>query len=566
MAASKRRKRGRKALVTVLIILAVLIVAGAVTVKLLRDRVTEAYGQKNTTEILTATVSRGSISTTISGSGVLSQQEASSVSVPSGVAVQTVRFEVGDTVKEGDKLASVHMPSVLTAINALQETLDDLDKEIATAAKETVDTYIRSSVKGRVKQIYCAEGDSVLSVMYAHNALMVLSLDGYLSFEIPAGTLAAGDALTVALSDGTEFAGTVDSVADDTATVLITDDKPLVGDTATALDAEGNALGSGELTIHQPLSITGYAGTVNRINVRENQLVYAKSILVMLKDTAFTANYETLLTERASCEEAYNDLVRLYKVGAIYAPVSGKISTLSETESEENEEDEWTLMEIVPQENMIVSASVDESDILAVSVGQEASVVISSIGEDAFTGTVTAIEQTGTSSNGVTTYAVEVTMDRTEKMYPNMSATVSIRIEGVDDALIVPEKAVTKTRDSAYVYTSVNETTGELSGMVEVETGLSGGGYIEITSGLKEGDTVYYKETATNDFANFMNGFGGNMGGFGGNSGNRPGSGGSGGFGGNSGGMPNPGGSGGNRPSGSGNGSGSGRRRGNGGD
>ena len=238
MAASKRRKRGRKALVTVLIILAVLIVAGAVTVKLLRDRVTEAYGQKNTTEILTATVSRGSISTTISGSGVLSQQEATSVSVPSGVAVQTVRFEVGDTVKEGDKLASVHMPSVLTAINALQETLDDLDKEIATAAKETVDTYIRSSVKGRVKQIYCAEGDSVLSVMYAHNALMVLSLDGYLSFEIPAGTLAAGDALTVALSDGTEFAGTVDSVADDTATVLITDDKPLVGDTATALDAE----------------------------------------------------------------------------------------------------------------------------------------------------------------------------------------------------------------------------------------------------------------------------------------------------------------------------------------
>ena len=563
MAASKRRKRGRKALVTVLIILAVLIVAGAVTVKLLRDRVTEAYGQKNTTEILSATVTRGSISTTISGSGVLSQQEAASVSVPSGVAIQTVRFEVGDTVKEGDKLASIHMPSALTAINALQDILDDLDKEIADAAVETVDTYIRSSVRGRVKQIYCAEGDSVLSVMYAHNALMVLSLDGYLSFEIPAGTLAAGDALTVALSDGTEYPGIVDSVADDTATVLITDNKPLVGDTATAFDPEGNALGAGELCIHQPLSITGYAGTVSHINIAENRIVYARSTLLTLKDTAFTANYETLLAERSSVEEEYNALIRLYKIGAIYAPISGKISMLSETESEENEEDEWTLMEIVPQENMIVSASVDESDILAVSVGQEAGVVISSIGEDAFTGTVTAIEQTGTSSNGVTTYAVEVTMDRTEKMYPNMSATVSIRIEGVDDALIVPGKAVTKTRDSAYVYTSVDETTGELSGMVEVKTGLSGGGSIEITSGLKEGDTVYYKETATNDFSNFMNGFGSNPGGFGGYSGNRPNSGGSGGFGGNSGGMPNPGSSGG-RPSGSGNGSG--RRRGNGGD
>lgn len=166
-----------------------LIAAGAVTVKILRDRVTEAYGQKNTTEVLSASVTRGNISTTISGSGVLSQQEATSVSVPSGIAVQGVRFEAGDTVAENDKLAGIHMPSVLTAINALQETLDDLDKEIADAAKETVDTYIRSTVKGRVKEIYCAEGDSVLSVMYAHNALMVLSLDGYLAFEIPAGSL-----------------------------------------------------------------------------------------------------------------------------------------------------------------------------------------------------------------------------------------------------------------------------------------------------------------------------------------------------------------------------------------
>ena len=61
MASSKRRKRGRKVLATVLIIFAVLISVGAITVKLLKDRVTKAYGQKNTTEILSATVTRGRI-------------------------------------------------------------------------------------------------------------------------------------------------------------------------------------------------------------------------------------------------------------------------------------------------------------------------------------------------------------------------------------------------------------------------------------------------------------------------------------------------------------------------
>ena len=78
-----------------------------------------------------------------------------------------------------------------------------------------------------------------------------------------------------------------------------------------------------------------------------------------------------------------------------------------------------------------------------------------------------------------------------------------------------------------------------------MKTGLTGGGYIEITEGLQEGDTVYYIKKQTNDFSSFMGGFGGN---------NRGGSspGGSG-FGGSMpGGGERPNGSGGNRPSGSG--------------
>ena len=130
-------------------------------------------------------------------------------------------------------------------------------------------------------------------------------------------------------------------------------------------------------------------------------------------------------------------------------------------------------------------------------------------------------------------------------MLPRMSATVSIRIEGVDDALLLPEDAVTKTRTSAYVYTSVNETTGELEGMVEVKTGLTGGGYIEITEGLREGDTVYYIKKQSNDFSSFMSGFGNNnRGGSSSGGSNRPGSGSN---------RPSgSGGSGGNRPSGGG--------------
>ena len=552
MANSKKKNRRRKTLSTVLILLAILIAGAAVGIKYLRQHVTENYGSKSSDEAQTATVTVGSISTTITGSGTLSAQETTDVSIPSTVALRSLCVEEGDTVEEGDILAYLDLTSVMSAMNDLQTELEELDSDIADAAKETVDNVMKSTVVGRVKGIYCEAGDSVLSIMYEHGALMTISLDGHMAVDIPTAGLSAGDTVTVTLSDGTAYPGTVDEVREDEAVVLITDNKPLLGDKATVTGEEGKTLGTGELYIHQPLNITGYAGTVSRLMVTENAPVTKNRILLYLTDTTFTANYDALLQQRAQVEDDLNELISLYRTGVVRAPLAGKVESITdEQETVEGAEvpAEWTFAVIRPQEKMIATASIDESNILSVEVGQTASVTISSISDDPFTGEVTSIEKTGTSTSGVTGYSVEVTLDRTEKMLTRMSATVSIRIEGVDDALLLPEDAVTKTRTSAYVYTSVNLTSGELEDMVEVKTGLTGGGYIEITEGLKEGDTVYYTKKKSNDFSSFMGGFGGGFGGggFGGGSG-------SGGFS-----MPG-GGSGGG--SGSGSGSGSSRPRG----
>ena len=550
MANSKKKNRRRKTLSTVLILLAILIAGAAVGIKYLRQHVTENYGSKSSDEAQTATVTVGSISTTITGSGTLSAQETTDVSIPSTVALRSLCVEEGDTVEEGDILAYLDLTSVMSAMNDLQTELEELDSDIADAAKETVDNVMKSTVVGRVKGIYCEAGDSVLSIMYEHGALMTISLDGHMAVDIPTAGLSAGDTVTVTLSDGTAYPGTVDEVREDEAVVLITDNKPLLGDKATVTDEEGKTLGTGELYIHQPLNITGYAGTVSRLMVTENAPVTKNRILLYLTDTTFTANYDALLQQRAQVEDDLNELISLYRTGVVRAPLAGKVESITdEQETVEGAEvpAEWTFAVIRPQEKMIATASIDESNILSVEVGQTASVTISSISDDPFTGEVTSIEKTGTSTSGVTGYSVEVTLDRTEKMLTRMSATVSIRIEGVDDALLLPEDAVTKTRTSAYVYTSVNLTSGELEGMVEVQTGLTGGGYIEITEGLKEGDTVYYTKKKSNDFSSFMGGFGG---GFGGGS--------SGGW---SGGFSMPGGGSGGG-SGSGSGSGSSRPRG----
>ena len=405
MANSRKKNRRRKTLSAVLVVLAILIAGAAVGVKLLRQRVTEAYGEKSKETAQKATVTVGSISTTISGSGTLAAQEATEVTVPSSVSLRSLCVEEGDTVEEGDVLVYLDLTSVLTAMNELQTELEALDSDIAEAAREALSTTVKSTVTGRVKAIYCQNGDSVLSAMYEHGALLTISLDGYMAVDIPAKAVLEGDPLTVTLSDGSTYSGIAGERNGETIAVLVTDDKPLLGDEAVVTNGEGQELGRGLLYIHQPLNVTGYAGTVSRLSVAENAPVTKNRILMYLSDTVFTANYDALLQQRAQLEEELNELISLYKLGVIRAPLSGKVSSITEEqETVEGTEApaEWTFAVLQPQEKMIVSASIDESNILAVELGQAASITISSISEEPFSGQVTSIEKTGSSCSGVT--------------------------------------------------------------------------------------------------------------------------------------------------------------------
>ncbi|MCD7769287.1 MAG: HlyD family efflux transporter periplasmic adaptor subunit [Oscillospiraceae bacterium] len=513
--AAARRKRVRRTII-ILLVVAVVLVAG---VLFLRQYVTENYGSTDDgDEIQTAEVTTGSIISTVSGSGTLTSDDVEEVTIPSSVTISTYYVSEDDTVEEGDILATVDTDSVLEALADVQTQLDELDEELEEASEDSVSSTLTSSVSGRVKVIYAEADDDVSTVMYEYGALMILSLDGYMAVDIETTDYEVGDSVTVVDSDGDSYTGTVSAVSAGVTTILLTDNGPVYEDTVTVDDTY-----TGTLYIHEPLKITGYAGTVSSVSVSENTSVSSGTTLLNLSNTSYSANYNQLLVEREELEELYQTLITLYKDGAITAPVSGTVESVSSTSSSSSSgnsstngmtgdsasgssSSETTVVTIDPNTSMSVTISVDETDILSVAVGQEASLTISSIGDDTFTGSVTEVDKTATSSGGVSVYSVVVTVDKTEEMLSGMSASVYITIEGVDNALLLPEEAVQTTSSTAYVYTEYDETTGELSGMVEVTTGLSNGTYIEITDGLSEGDTVYYT-TSEDEFSSFS--FGG---------------------------------------------------------
>ena len=229
--------------------------------------------------------------------------------------------------------------------------------------------------------------------------------------------------------------------------------------------------------------------------------------------------------------------------GAVLAAADGSIYSV-----DYSDEATTAVVTLSTDEKMSVTISVDESDILSLELGQTVTVSVPSVSdEEIFAGTLTEINRTSSSSG---TYSAVIEVEKVEGMLSGMTASVSVRIEGVDDAILIPIEALHKTSDGAYVYTSYDEELQEYGGRVDVVTGLENSTYVEIRSGLNVGDTVYYTEQETG-FGNFGGmGFGnrgnGGFGNTGDGSGNMPDMGNMPGFGGGE--VPDIGG--GNRPNG----------------
>ncbi len=462
-----------------------------------------------------------------SGSGTLQPSDSVQTQIPATVKILSFSAENGDTVAAGDAIAQVDKTSVLKAMYEVQELLSQLDGELAKVQGNTLADTVTAQAAGRVKAIYVAQGDSVSASMYQNGALLLISLGGSMTVEVEsAASVTVGQSLTVTLSDGTSLEGKVQQSHSGKITVTTTDDGPVPGDTVTVTDEDGNTLGTGTLNVSSPLKVMTYSGTVGSIAVSVNQEVEMGDVLLTLEDTQDTARYEALLDTRKSLTDLLQSLTQMYQEGVIRAGSSGIVSGVGEEAAAvttaaagssmpsmggnnqmpstggsfgQQEEQETvyevqmsTLCAITPAERMTVDISVDELDILSLSTGQEAAITLDALPGQSFTGTVKKINPTGTNDGGSTKYTVTVEVAKTKQMLIGMNASVRVEVSTLPGILTVPAAAVYEDGNRTYVYTALDEKTGEPTKAVDVTTGSSDGTNIEILSGLTSGDAVYY--------------------------------------------------------------------------
>ena len=277
--------------------------------------------------ILSGQVTRQELETQILGGGLLSGEGALSLDIPEDVKITEYLVSNGDSVTEGEPIATVDRVSVMNAITQVQETLDYLSDEISAARSDTAPTTVTALASGTVKVIYAQEDDLVSDVMLENGALVVLSLDDKMAVQVEADTDLAVDApVIVTLEDGTQVSGAVKSNIQGKLTVTVEDEDYTPEQTVQVTLEDGTDLGSGALYIHSPWNAFAYSGTVSRISVSVGQKVSAGQTLMTLTDTGHTAEYQQLVDQHQEYEELMQELFQLYQSGSVTAPCDGIVT------------------------------------------------------------------------------------------------------------------------------------------------------------------------------------------------------------------------------------------------
>ena len=188
-------------------------------------------------------------------------------------------------------------------------------------------------------------------------------------------------------------------------------------------------------------------------------------------------------------------LIRLSTGDTLTADFDGKVNQLY-VEKDDELSAGTQLLQLVDFVHMKVSVRVDEYDIADVHVGDQCTITATAT-EKKFSSTIDNINYVSSSGGSVAYYTatIYVDVDSDSGVYPGMQVTVTVPQEQAENVIILKEDALSfGFTNEAYVY--MQNESGEMT-EVSVELGVSNGNYVEIKSGLNEGDEVFVEVEQT---------------------------------------------------------------------
>jgi len=479
-----------------------------------------------------AKVEKRDITSSITGSAVVNPKDQYSITALVSGDVLTADFEQGDIVEEGDILYEIDASDAQNTIEnsdiSYQRSQLDYDK----ALKNYNDLNVKSTISGVVKNLYVKNGDSV----NAGTKIADIYDDSYLVLTLTfndadAKNLYVGQSAEVRISsNGEMLSGTVTSVNQSgyaavgntlVRTVKIKVKNPGVlmnTETATATVGGYSCSSSGTFEYLSEKTITAEnSGEIDALYVMQGSRVSNGTVLAHIDSSAVSDNLKSSKLSLKSAQLSRDNAQKKLEDYTITAPISGTVvmKNVKAGDKLDNQTMSTEMAVIYDMSSLECELSVDELDIKNVEIGQSVVITSDAVEGRRYSGQVTNVSVNGTTSGGVTTYPVTIEiLDFDEDLLPGMNIDVEIITSEATDVLAVSVSAVNRG-NTVYVKgekTDENDNAPDGFKTVRVETGAYNNQYIEIKSGLKEGDIVYVPQVQSSGTENPMAAMMGSMG------------------------------------------------------
>ena len=452
---------------------------------------------------------RQDLTVSVSGSGTVTPIESYQVSSLVTGEILESPFEDGDQVEQDQLLYRIDPGSAQTALQQAQLSVQQAQMNYDTLAGSL---QVKAIGGGVVQTLHVQEGDLVS----AGTAIADISDTSTMTLTVPfqagdAAHISVGQTAQVTLSGTLEtLSGTVESVAsaDQVGSggalvrqvkIRLTNPGALTETTsATARVGTYACAAGGTLSPQLRQTITAAAsGEITNLNVSVGSRVSAGAVLATIGGESAENSLADAALAVQNAQLSFQSAQQALDSYTITSPISGTVIEKNlKTGDQLNGGDSGAMAVIFDLSQLELQMDVSELDIGQIQPGQTVAITAEALPGQTFTGVVEKVSVNGTTTDGFTTYPVTILLSEYGDLNPGMNVSAHIIVERAENALCVPAEAVNSdgtvlvAGEGAFAEDGVTIADPSKIESRTVALGRGDQDYVEITSGLEEGETV----------------------------------------------------------------------------